>query len=119
MNTRINFELANLLEEKGYPFEFFSIGEVKDVPSNIPTISKVIMWLYEKHGIWVNVYYNSNHKVFDYTFDNINWTKEEADKNYLLRIDELVSGLFKTRDKFNSPTEAYKAAIEYCLKNFI
>ena len=50
MNTPVKFELAKLLEEQGYPFEFITVGELKEVPLNIPTIAEVVVWLYEYVG---------------------------------------------------------------------
>ena len=88
MNTPISFELDKLLLEKDIP-----------MPVN-PTISDVVMWLYEKHGIWVYVDFYNENRWFG-VFRNKEGVKTE---------------LF---DVFNSPTEAYEAAIEYTLKNLI
>lgn len=70
-----------------------------------PTIAQVVMWLYEKHGIWIEVkspdckdinWYFSIHKP--YKFGNHYNGKEIY---------------------YNSPTEAYSAAIEYCLTKLL
>jgi len=65
-----------------------------------PTIAEVVMWLYDKHGIWVYAdYYNENR------WFGVFRTKEGLKKE-----------LF---DVFNTQTEAYEAAIEYTLNNLI
>ena len=100
MNTHVNFELAKLLKEKNFNkrsglYNYNNIGELTLLEGlNAPTITEVVMWLYEKHGIWIEVYYDNSKKEF-YTV----WDGEEY--------------------KFNSPTEAYEAAIEYTLKHSI
>ena len=104
MNTPVKFELAKLLEEQGYPFEFITVGELKEVPLNIPTIAEVVMWLYEKYGIWTVV--------------NVNimgsWYFEHFD------LKEKRNAQFEPTDThYDSLTEAYEAAIEYTLNNLL
>ena len=69
MNTPVSFELAKLLKEKGFDGNYFhywnmvnhsgewkvdtSIWEYTDNYIEAPTIAEVVMWLYEKHGIWI------------------------------------------------------------------
>jgi len=89
MNTPISFELDKLLLEKDIP-----------MPVN-PTISDVVMWLYEKHGIWVHS---------EICFDG---------KGFIPKITEVVENQYPYNTQFNSPTEAYEAAIEYTLNNLI
>ena len=111
MNTPVSFELAKLLKEKGYPFEFITVGELKEVPLNIPTIAEVVMWLYEKHGIWivVNPHKGKNNLgEFFMEFDPEVWS---FTNECVFHNTELLY--------FNSPTEAYEAAIKYCLTNLI
>lgn len=110
MNTPVSFQMAELLKEKGFD-DFTQIwyqhgegisGCVEgkrdyynrkgDVYTSAPTISDVVMWLYEKHGIWIGVYDLDDTTIFRHCFSNID---------------------------FNSPTEAYEAAIEYTLNNLI
>lgn len=95
-------------KSRGY-FETFSA----------PTIAEVVMWLYEKHGIWIDVYYNSKYKSWDYEYTNINWSQEEVDKKLEEDIHNLLDNIFNAKIKYNSPTEAYEAAIEFTLKNLI
>jgi hypothetical protein len=109
MNTLISFEIAKLLKEKGYPFEFITVGELKEVPLNIPTIVEVVMWLYEKHGIWINggLYSHlGNVSKFQFTIES----QKSRSTNSMVQLNI---------NPFNSPTEAYEAAIEYTLKNLL
>jgi hypothetical protein len=103
MTSSVSFEIVKLLKEKGYPFEFITVGELKEVPLNIPTIAEVVMWLYDKHQIWVRVSADE-------------WDKDE-DRNFDWWI---TSGKYSQMDGgFSSPTEAYEHAIKYTLENLI
>ena len=69
-----------------------------------PTISEVVMWLYEKHGIWL---------VINITITN-KWYFE------LFNLKGKRNAEIETIGKyFNSPMEAYKAAITYTLNNLL
>jgi hypothetical protein len=130
MNTRVNQDLALLLQSKGYnelcthyynkkglQQHFLENGSSSDVEFRVeyedllenfndgsyyssrsvcsaPTIAEVVMWLYEKHGIWIECTRLKDKKVFDCTIEY-----EQVTKLYA------------------SPTEAYEAAIEYVLLN--
>lgn len=61
-----------------------------------PTIAEVVMWLYEKHSIWIEVRKFLNGGFYANTL-----------KGKMLYMDK------------DSPTESYEAAIEYCLKNLL
>lgn len=64
-----------------------------------PTISEVVMWLYEKHGVWI-------------------WAeKYENESKFVPQIPK--ADLQKVLGFYKSPTEAYEAAIEYILDNLI
>lgn len=66
-----------------------------------PTIADVVMWLYEKHDIWMWVsqeFTDSNDFCYRYRYEN----------NFTPPIGA-----------FNSSTEAYISAIEYVLSNLI
>jgi len=129
MNTPVNFELAKLLKEKGFD-EWTKtwhqrgdgvVGCVEgkrdfynrkgDVYTSAPTISEVVMWLYEKHGIWIVI---NPHKGEDdlgkpfMEFDPEVWS---FTNKCILHNTKLLY--------FNSPIEAYEAAIEYTLNNLI
>lgn len=71
-----------------------------------PTIAEVVMWLYEKHGVWVRA------TPIPYSDNLTHWRWEHMSTKYATRN----AGFKKMRD-YMSPTEAYEAAIEYVLKN--
>lgn len=111
MNTPITFKLAKLLKEKEYnvynPKQYnghndylynYTESQCKlfgDV-YYAPIIAEVIMWLYEEHGIWIEVTTDFN--------DKFCWLIKKANASLL---------------NYNSPTEAYSKAIEYTLINLI
>jgi hypothetical protein len=132
MNTPVSSELAKLLKEKRFDvpvrnyrlegkysdfvhegFEDDYWGDYRIVNWNkeiigikpfkgfvsAPTIAEVVMWLYEKHGIWIF--------VFRYS------------KEWQWKVDDENSTLEFSRKGFNSPTEAYEAAINHTLNNLI
>ena len=70
-----------------------------------PTIAEVVMWLYEKHGIWI---------ISSYELNIENHKKEW----FWIAIKDGEEIAYQYRD-FNLPTEAYEAAIEYTLENLI
>lgn len=70
-----------------------------DLTFSAPTIAAVVMWLYEKHGIWVSVTLSSG--LFW-------WEVMNNEKKF----SPLGSNSY-------SSTEAYEAAIEYTLNNLI
>lgn len=125
MNKEVNFEIVKLLKEKGFnmtPYLTIDNENPKNLKSNFNpreyqpwyftlTIADVVMWLYEKHGIWIEV---SCHTVFDEKDDTI-----EVDLFYfaarkLKPVEILYSG-----DFVNSPIEAYEDGILYTLNNLI
>lgn len=117
MNTRINFELAKLLKEKGFVcnesnnfwMNGFSYSKKDYNPityrdkDNVPTIAEVVMWLYEKHGIWIVI-----------LPELLNGTEIR----YYPSVFEQGVGE-DVESYFNSPTEAYQKAINYTLTNLI
>lgn len=66
-----------------------------------PTIAEVVMWLYEKREVWVSV-------IKSFTKQDFWCAITTNDKTYG------INGC-----SFNSPTEAYKTAIDYTLNNLI
>lgn len=113
MNTPVSFELAKLLKEKGFDEvcqQWYSVegglyyqdefdnnrGFIPVCECEAPTIAEVVMWLYEKHGIWI-----------------------EVRKSYTDGFVAIIKSPRIELDKCSSPTEAYEAAIEYTLKNLI
>ena len=140
MNTQVDFQTAKLLKEKGFKnpsityydkennletyklcyCQIYSTAWHQMVSSryldidiySAPTIAEVVMWLYEKHRIWISVFTmdkwipNGNNKtqIFDYT------------------IKQMKIGLIdihKKFEEFNSPIEAYTEAIKYTLNHLI
>jgi hypothetical protein len=108
LNKLVDFSIAKMLKDKGYSFEFIEHGEMKDVLLNIPTLSDVVMWFYEKHKIWISVdgevsgmfiYYIKKYNSIETTFD----------------VKKTTSLL----EYYISPTLAYEAAIEYVLTKLI
>ncbi len=72
-----------------------------------PTISEVVMWLYEKHGIWIGVQPTSVVGKFQFrTYYN---NKSVMNQHWNDSMSK----------EFSSPIEAYEAAIEYTLNNLI
>lgn len=95
MNTEVNIKIQKLL-----------LNLEVDMPVKT-TISDVIMWIYEKHGIWIHA--TMSFKEFT-PYIQCDWNyKQEA-------IKEVLEFMQK---RFNSPTEAYLAAIEYTIKNLL
>lgn len=73
---------------------------------NAPTICQAVMWLYEKHGIWIDVSLNQFSKPKDLQWMySIVFTKECTYSH--------------SSKSFNSPTEAYEAAIKHTLENLL
>lgn len=80
-------------KDKGY-FETFSA----------PTIAEVVVWLYEKHGIyiWVEQCENSNKFQWFNRYDTSSGKCKDYDEKF-----------------YTLPTEAYEAAIEYTLTKLL
>jgi hypothetical protein len=126
MNTPINFEIAKLLKEKDFQEKSKSYnddGKLITVSLSIrkfnpektyypaPTIAEVVMWLYEKHEIWISINKLNDSKFF------INIVLKDNTKIIKgVTVDDVE---FRKVHYFNSPTEAYEAAIEYTLNNLI
>ena len=70
-----------------------------------PTIAEVLMWLYEKHGIWI---------VSSYELNIENHQKEWFWVG--IKDGEEIAYQYKS---FNSPAEAYESAITYILEDLI
>lgn len=98
MTEPVSFELAKLLNEKGFPgLKTFYTSKQYELITNKHTIAHVVMWLYKKHNIWI-----------------------EVRRSYLL--DKFVAITKNPRRELSactSPEEAYEKAIEYTLKNLI
>ena len=90
-------------------------GTLTGLYLSLPTIAETIMWIYDKHQIWVEVSLidNSRHFYFDYTII----TSKDRDFNDEDCFDSAKR--IYDKDKHNSPTEAYMAAINYTLNKLI
>jgi len=130
MNTPVSFPLAKLVKEKGFDIpctegwinyltSFTGETGMPDDESNLvldrlgnphlierPTIDDVVMWLYEKHGIWVYP-----RPVLD---EDGGWIF----KGYVKLMANFKAKEIQTK-LMRQPTEAYEAAIEYTLNNLI
>lgn len=125
MNTPVSFKLAKLLKEKGYnlycrcsywegELTLYTPGyALEDGTTSqenywdferyyAPTIADVVMWLYEKHEYWCYTYTNGKiwYPCIQHKFGDM----------------AVLSGKI---GEFNSPTEAYEAAISYALNSLI
>jgi len=135
MTTSVSFEIAKLLKEKEFDNPchdcynlnglLFSNGwceyiaddhefdglvrleKLKEKDVLAPTIAEVVMWLYEKHGIWIS--------VIDISPSHILWEYQISRKEVGLIYS---SSQYPVKHNY-SPTEAYEAAIEYTLNNLI
>ena len=135
MNTPVSFQMAELLKEKGFDkpgylqnvwlgnkYEERGKGKNKkfvEIPvfglgssSVLPTISDVVMWLHEKNGIWIEV---RHIKTFNVNrFHVIIWDYKDTSDYMTIYCDNGVG-----YEVWDSPAEAYEAAIEYVLTNLI
>lgn len=81
-----------------------------------PTIAEVVMWLYKTRKIWLSVTGNDDYK---FKFEIYTWMWHEPEKSFRLGLTVLGETFWDTASKdYASPTEAYEAAIEYCLTNY-
>lgn len=118
MNKEVNFEIAKLLEKKGFSEKTLQAYVYRGVEHqdssykgrltkdkllcdiSAPTIAEVVMWLYEKHGIWI--YIRQGYKW--------EWYIETVANHPELKYNDGLE---------DSPTEAYEEAIIYTLENLI
>jgi hypothetical protein len=133
MNTPIDFENAKLLKEKGFDIpvthNYGKKGELghiidlgldfEDVDNNrkenfnrfvgtyrqvsAPTIADVVMWLYEKHGMWIYVFKDYDLPKF----------------NYAIQRPNVYSILTHLDNTFISSTDAYNDGIKYTLEKLL
>lgn len=123
MNTPVSFQLASLLKEKGFDIpcregwvnylkSFTGETRMPDYESNLvmdrlgnshlierPTISQVVMWLYEKHKIWISVDPDNDIDTWFYTISH--GTSTTVFGNY------------------SGPIEVYEKGIEHVLNSMI
>jgi hypothetical protein len=139
MNTPVTLEIAKALKGKGFDedcYRTYSNDKISPFPLlenmggepilnpldykwrnslihesvvSAPTITDTIIWILEKHNIWIH--------VGNYGADFSKWSWGITKKDH---------GIVNTLDPFNpksnikdSPTEAYLSAIEYTINNLI
>lgn len=136
MNKPVNYPIAKILQEKCFDSqqpvaEYWEVDKIQylfetyeeeyhsihheDSPTNnvflclAPTISDVVMWIYKKYGIWISVNINQKMERF------------KADIFELLSYKCTIDGRSENRQEYGweTPEEAYDAAIEYILQNKI
>ena len=91
MNTPVSFPIAEILFKKH--------GVL------LSNISDVVMWLYEKYGVWITpLPITKNKWYWEILYDYVD------EGGWVCRNDS---------NEHTSPTEAYLAAIEYVLKKLI
>lgn len=96
MNTPVSPELDRLILEKNIPM------------CVNPTIADVCMWLYEKHEIWIQVKPGGKLETWDFIV-------QKKDNTFVVSYFEIK----QHKPFFNSPTEAYEAAIEYAINKLV
>ena len=130
MNTAVSFELAKLLKDKGFDLECEYIRDLYNSGLTVktsrkedwnfkkplvdaysaPTIAEVVMWLYEKHSLWIlplpTVCGYFAWKIIDMQ-DDPNRPIERPPYNDVDGVD------------YRTPTEAYEAAISHALTNIV
>lgn len=124
MNTPVSFKLAKLLKEKGYDEwtkTWHQRGEgisgcvegkgdfynrKGDVYTSAPTIAEVVMWLHEKHDVWIMVTKNHYETLvrWDFYVNNDYFNNKHPNQDLM---------------GYYSPTDAYEAAIEYTINKLI
>lgn len=134
MNKPVSLELKQLLYNKGWRYELsddisetgslynnHSLAEERFNQNDISyvdiTIADIIMWLYDKHGIWIGVELTDNTKEF--YFQPTIWTMKDRDYNDEDMIDQAKSICEWRTWKYNSIQETYIEAIKYCLNDKI
>lgn len=133
MNTLISPETKQLLFDKGWRYELsesydpeiggtrvnHSLGEQRwNEGKNLTyvdiTTSEVVMWFYEKHGIWIYpLPVDDSMKLWQARI-----IKGEPFNKLSNTLKIISHGEISYRGIY-SPTEAYEAAIEYTLNNLI
>jgi hypothetical protein len=101
----------NMLSEDSYKvtgdYGDYSCYVTTNDYDKLPSIADVVMWLYEKYGIWVSINSNKENKF------SINIYKKNENQ-YIKGIE--VDGIeLRKIEYYNIPTDAYEAAIEYVL----
>lgn len=122
-------EIFKELNKKGY--KHYYEGTVEELDSMDKDnqylhseIMQVIMWLYEKHEIWIDVnrvILGSDEWGFGYSISYLPKEFQNAKRrcSYLKIEESFHEGVSSYVGAWDLPTEAYLEAIEYALKNLI
>jgi len=138
MTTSVSFEIAKLLKEREFnePSSVivtnknkhhlvsgtehtllngmvFTTAKNKGLPDHIcsaPTIAEAVMWFYEKHSLWILALPTIT-GCFAYKIVDVQLNPEKP-------IERPPYNDISAND-YNLPTEAYEAAIKYCLEKII
>lgn len=124
MNKPVSYPISELLKEKEYDIEnpdnlfvnYYLVGYYNDGREKLtkgvvnnkqsdkivlaPTIADVVMWLYEKYGIWI------------YAKGGYGW-------EFVIELADNSSKILYNDGTCKSPEEAYEAAFEHTLINLI
>ena len=116
----VSFEVAKLLEEKGYEGDFdgyynnagYEISRPNPNLKNYhyykrPSLYCAMKWLLETHNIFITILQTEHTTV----------TMEQEYFFYRVQKSRKRAGVFT--DTFMNPEQACEAAIKYCLENFI
>lgn len=131
LSKEISFESAMILKVNGFDlqtkYNYDLSGEIHNVglqnhninPLKIsaPTVAQVVDWLYEKHGIWIGVELTDN--TLSFYFQPTIWTTNDRDYHDEDMTDQAKRICKWEEWQFDSRTEAYEFAINYCLTNLI
>ena len=132
MTETVHYNIAKLLAEKGFPqnnIDYETISTIgKDENDDFifgstyscPTIAQVIMWLYEKHGIWISVnrvVLGSDEWGFSYSISYLPKEFQDAKRrcSHLEVKESFKESMGSYTGAWNSPTEVYIAAITHVL----
>jgi hypothetical protein len=104
-------EIFKELNKKGYKHYYEGTVEEldsmdKDNQHLHSEIMQVIMWFYEKHGIWIYTWYSDINMTFRAWIHTLR--RKGSD---IIEVPVIII--------CKSPTESYESAIEYTLKNLI
>jgi hypothetical protein len=151
MNKEVSFPIAKLLKEKNIKIDTEEVLFYRDEVNNIEehqiknrdviyradfnyivdeneyqtyTIGEVVMWLYEKQGVWISVelcIVGSDEWEYGYKVVYLPKEFENAKRRaiYLATKESFQEGMSSYSGAWHTPTEAYEAAIEYTLNNLL
>lgn len=115
-------EIFRELNKKGYKHYYGgTIEELDNMDKNNPDlhseIMQVVMWLYEKHGIWITPIPRLNSWIFSIVETKTSNHESLIDIDFYGSNAYLISKGIPTI--MMTPTEAYLEAIKYCLTKLI